>query len=119
ALPRPRRMPPLAGPRSSTSKVAATAVLILVSVCFLAPLSWLVLAAFDPGAGAGTQVPDDPTLDNFASILTVDLGLRPLLNSLALSMLAAVTTVVAAVLAAYPLSRYQMRFNRPFMYTVL
>ena len=31
----------------------------------------------------------------------------------------AVVTVLAAVLAAYPLSRYQMRFNKPFLYVVL
>lgn len=109
----------LASPRRVGAKSAATAALIVVALCFLAPLSWLALAAVDSNASARASVPEAPTLDNFASILTVDLGLRPLLNSLGLSMLAATVTVVAAVLAAYPLSRYQMRFNRPFMYTVL
>jgi multiple sugar transport system permease protein len=40
-------------------------------------------------------------------------------NSLVLSVGTAAVTVVAALLAAYPLSRYQARFNKPFMYGVL
>ena len=104
---------------ATRTRIATSAALFLIAVCFLVPLSWLVLAAFDARASARTALPEEFTLENFASILTVDLGLRPLLNSLLLSLLAAGVVVVAAVLASYPLSRYRMRFTRPFMYTVL
>lgn len=109
----------LASPRERTSRLTATMVLALVSLSFLLPLTWLVFAAFDSRATAQTSLPSEPTLGNFASILTVDIGLRPLLISFALSMTTATVTVLASVLASYPLSRYQMRFTRPFMFTVL
>ncbi len=51
--------------------------------------------------------------------MTPELLFQPLANSFLLSAGTAVVNVLAAVLAAYPLSRYQSRFNRPFMYTVL
>jgi len=98
---------------------AADLVLVGIALVFLAPLAWLVLATLDPAASAQTQLPSSLTLDNLSTVLTPELTLRPLLNSLLLSGGAAVVCVVAAVLAAYPLSRYRMRFTRPFLYTVL
>ncbi len=100
-------------------KRAADGILVLVALAFLAPLAWLGLAALDPAATAQTQLPESLTLDNLGAVLTPDLTLRPLLNSLLLSGGAAIVTVVAAVLAAYPLSRHRMRYTRPFLYTVL
>lgn len=114
-----RRPPALASPRRRTSKVAANAVLCGVGAAFLLPLAWLFLAAVDPGATARTDVPETVSLANFRAVLTVDIALRPLLISAVLSIVAATVTMLAAVLASYPLSRYQMRFSKPFMYTVL
>jgi multiple sugar transport system permease protein len=109
----------VASPRRDVSKLLSNIVLIVVGICFLVPLSWLVLGSFDTGATYQTQIPKSFSLDNYAAVLTPDLTFIPLLNSLLLSTGAAVVTVVAAVLAAYPLSRFQSRFNKPFMYGVL
>ena len=97
----------------------ADAVLLLIGACFLLPLLWLVLGSVDPAAGHGTKVPQQPGLDNFAAVLTPELLFRPLWNSLLLSAGTGTVTLVAAVLAAYPLSRYRSRFNTPFMYGIL
>jgi multiple sugar transport system permease protein len=43
----------------------------------------------------------------------------PLMNSVFLAGGCALITVSVAVLAAYPLSRYRMRVNKPFLYGVL
>jgi multiple sugar transport system permease protein len=94
-------------------------VLLLVGACFLLPLLWLILASFDAEAGHELKLPARAGLENFAAVLTPDLLLRPLWNSVVLSGGTAAVTVVAAVLAAYPLSRHRSRFNRPFLYTVL
>ena len=112
-------MPSVASPRRRASDVLVTAVLVVVAVCFAVPLLWLLLAAVDPGATLQLRVPDEPGLDNFAAVLTPETTLRPLLNSLVLCLSAAAITVVVATLAAYPLSRYQLRYGRPFLYTVL
>ena len=109
----------LAAPGKKNTKTAANLVLIVIGVAFLVPLAWLFLAAVDPAAGAGTRVPSAISAENFAAVLTVDIALRPLLISAVMSTVSAVVTVLAAVLASYPLSRYQMRFSKPFMYTVL
>jgi multiple sugar transport system permease protein len=97
----------------------ADAVLLLMGACFLLPLVWLVLGSLDPAAGHGTKVPQQPALDNFAAVLTPELLFRPLWNSLLLSVGTGGVTLAAAVLAAYPLSRYRSRFNTPFMYGIL
>lgn len=97
----------------------ADAVLLLIGACFLLPLLWLVFGSLDAAAGHGTKVPQQPVLDNFAAVLTPDLLFRPLWNSLLLSAGTGAVTLAAAVLAAYPLSRYRSRFNGPFMYGVL
>lgn len=101
------------------SALAANAVLIVIALCFLLPLAWLVLASLDVKATYQTQLPAQFSLANYAAVLTPDLTFMPLWNSFLLSAGAAVVAVLAAVLAAYPLSRYQMRFNRPFLYSIL
>jgi multiple sugar transport system permease protein len=101
------------------ARTPADAALVLIGACFVLPLLWLVLASLDTGAGHQTRLPGEVSLDNFAAIMTPGLLFQPLWNSLVLSAGTAAVNLVAAVLAAYPLSRYQSRFNRPFMYSVL
>ncbi len=101
------------------SSTSADMSLLLLGTCFLLPLLWLVLASLDAGAGHETRVPAQPSLENFAAIMTPGLLFQPLWNSLVLSAGTAAVTLAAAVLAAYPLSRYRSRFNTPFMYAVL
>lgn len=115
---RPPR-PTVASPRRRASDVVVTVVLAVVAVLFAVPLLWLVIASLDPAASLQLSLPDDPGLENFAAVLTVDTTLRPLLNSLVLCLSASLITVLVATLAAYPLSRYQLRYGRPFLYTIL
>jgi multiple sugar transport system permease protein len=97
----------------------ADAALLFLGACFVLPLLWLLLASFDAEASHETKFPLTVTLDNFAAVMTPGLLLQPLWNSVLLSAGTATVTLAAAVLAAYPLSRYRSRFNTPFMYTVL
>lgn len=109
----------MASPRKSVSQLLANIVLTIVGLCFLLPLSWLILGSLDPGATYQTQIPKVLSLENYAAVLTPALTFVPLFNSLLLSTGTAVVTVLAALLAAYPLSRFHSRFNKPFMYGVL
>ncbi|MCU1425923.1 MAG: sugar transporter permease [Microbacteriaceae bacterium] len=109
----------VASPRRGKGKLLANVALVVIGVSFLLPLAWLVLASFDAEATYQTRVPTSLTLDNFAAVLTPELTFLPMWNSLVLSVGTAAVTVIAALLAAYPLSRYQARFNKPFMYGVL
>jgi multiple sugar transport system permease protein len=101
------------------ARVPADAALILIGASFVLPLLWLVLASLDVSAGHEARLPSQVSLHNFAAIMTPGLLFQPLWNSMVLSAGTAAVNLIAAVLAAYPLSRYQSRFNRPFMYTIL
>lgn len=109
----------VASPRKSVSAVLANGILVVIGLCFLLPLAWLVLASLDVDASYQTQIPATFSLANFTAVLTPGLTFLPLWNSLLLSGGTAIVTVVASVLAAYPLSRYTMRFNTTFMYAIL
>lgn len=116
---RERRVPSVAAPRRRTSRVLVAVALVVVGIAFLVPLAWIVLASLDPAATVSVKVPETFTGDNFAEILTWEGTFRPLWNSTVISGGTAVITVLGSVLAAYPLSRYQMRFRKPFLYTIL
>lgn len=101
------------------ARTPADVSLLLIGACFLLPLLWLAFASLDSSAGHEARLPRQISLANFAAIMTPGLLFQPLWNSMVLSAGTAAVNLVAAVLAAYPLSRYQSRFNRPFMYTIL
>ncbi|WP_251094984.1 carbohydrate ABC transporter permease [Streptomyces sp. Caat 7-52] len=107
-------------PRKRASRrLAADVSLLAVTAAFALPLAWVLLSAVDPHAGLRVRVPDGLTLDNFDAILTPEITYTPLLNSLVLCGGATALTVVCAALAAYPLSRFRSRLNRPFLLTIL
>ncbi|MFF5147061.1 carbohydrate ABC transporter permease [Streptomyces sp. NPDC013157] len=100
-------------------RLAADLGLLIVAAAFVLPLAWVVLSAVDPHAGLRVRTPDGFTFGNFDAILTPEITYTPLLNSLILCGGATALTVVCAALAAYPLSRYRSRFNRPFLLSIL
>ncbi|WP_030187408.1 carbohydrate ABC transporter permease [Streptomyces violaceorubidus] len=105
--------------RRTRRRTAADAGLLVAAAAFVLPLAWVALSALDPHASLRVKVPDGVTLDNFDAILTPEITFTPLLNSLILCGGATLLTVVCAALAAYPLSRFRSRLNRPFLLTVL
>jgi multiple sugar transport system permease protein len=105
--------------RRTGRRLAADAGLLAVAAAFALPLLWVVLSALDPGADLRVKAPDGLTLDNFDAILTAEITFTPLMNSLVLCGGATLLTVACAALAAYPLSRYRSRLNRPFLLTIL
>jgi len=109
----------LAAPGSRATRLASNLVLVVVGLCFVVPLGWIVLASLDARATLVVDVPDEVTFANFAAIATPEQTWLPLWNAFLLSGGTGLVAVVASVLAAYPLSRYRMRFNKPFLYAVL
>ncbi|MET8248621.1 carbohydrate ABC transporter permease [Streptomyces sp. NPDC005202] len=105
--------------RRTTRRLAADAGLLVVAAAFALPLAWVVLSSLDPHADLRVKAPDGLTLGNFRAILNQDVTFTPLLNSLILCGGATALTVVCAALAAYPLSRFRSRLNRPFLLTIL
>lgn len=109
----------LTSPRRRNLAVVSNLVLLVIALLFVLPVVWIVLGAFDATTNLSVKIPDPFTLQNFKDVLTPDQAWIPLLNSVILSGGCALVTVVVATLAAYPLSRYRMRVNKPFLYGVL
>ncbi|MFE2049479.1 carbohydrate ABC transporter permease [Streptomyces sp. NPDC059459] len=105
--------------RRDRRRTAADAGLLVVAAAFVLPLAWVVLSALDPHASLRVKVPDGLTLEHFDAILTPEITFTPLLNSVLLCGGATLLTVACAALAAYPLSRFRSRLNRPFLLTIL
>ena len=105
--------------RRTTRRLAADAGLLVVAAAFVLPLAWVILSSLDTKADLKVKVPDGITLDNYDAVLTPEITFTPLLNSLLLCGGGTLLTVVCAALAAYPLSRFKSRLNRPFMLTIL
>ena len=107
------------GRHQVVSKTVVNLALLLLGAGFFVPLLWLVLAAFDARAGAAVSLPHPWTSTNFKAILTWDTTYRPMINGAILCGGGTLVCVLASVLAAYPLSRYQFRAKRPFLLTIL
>jgi multiple sugar transport system permease protein len=99
--------------------LAADVGLLVLAIAFALPLAWVVLSSLDPDADLKVKVPDGVTMSHFDAVLKPDITFTPLLNSLILCGVGTLLTVVCAALAAYPLSRFRSRLNRPFLLTIL
>ncbi|GAA3796338.1 carbohydrate ABC transporter permease [Sphaerisporangium flaviroseum] len=105
-----------------TRMAARTAALIslgLITIAFVGPFLWVVLASLQPHANLIAKPTFEFSLENFRTVLTWETVYQPVINSIIISGTTAVLTVVVAGLAAYPLSRYKLRFKRHFMLTLL
>lgn len=120
--PTPARRRPRAtvtAPTRAAGSLLAYAVLAALALVFLLPLLWMVFASVDPEASLRASPPSALTLDHFTAILTPEIVYLPIWNSILTCGGAALITAVCSMLAGYPLSRYNLRFKRPFLYTVL
>nr|WP_051172269.1 carbohydrate ABC transporter permease [Microbacterium indicum] len=97
----------------------SSVVLAAIGLLFLVPMLWVLFSSFDASATVSMTIPEQWTLGNYAAVMTWDQAWRPLLNSIWLSLSTAVITTVVSLLAAYPLSRFQARYQKPFLYTIL
>lgn len=109
----------ITSPRKTMSRASAYLVLVLVGIFFIAPLLWIILASFEPAAAVAVPAPLVLSFSNFAKVLNWSTTFQPLINSAILSGGTAILTVVTALFAAYPLSRYHLRFRKPFLYTIV
>lgn len=99
------------------------AAAILLGALFLMPLAWLLSLALrtpqEVYLGAARFIPEDPTLENFAKVLSDGAFATYLWNGIKLSASGAVLAILAATPAAYALSRRTIRFAQPFLLGIL
>jgi len=100
-------------------KILQHIILVLVGILFIAPLAWMFLASVDTSAIQTLRLPAEPSFENFSFILGSESIRRSFLNGLLISGGQTLLVVVICVLAAYPLSRYQLGYKRTMMMSVL
>ncbi|MCJ8012480.1 carbohydrate ABC transporter permease [Paenibacillus sp. KQZ6P-2] len=94
-------------------------ILSFIGICFLLPLLWVLVASVDPNAMQSLKMPKQLTATNYVDVLTSHENQRAFVIGLLMSLGQAVIVVLLALLAAYPLSRYQLKYKKPFMLTIL
>ncbi|MBJ6363040.1 carbohydrate ABC transporter permease [Paenibacillus sp. GCM10012307] len=94
-------------------------VLVLIAISFLLPLLWVLVASVDLSAMQSLKIPENLTLGNYIDVIASSENQRAFLIGLVMSLGQAVLVVILGLLAAYPLSRYQLKYKKPFMLTIL
>ncbi|MER8955231.1 carbohydrate ABC transporter permease [Mesorhizobium sp. M0833] len=98
---------------------------ILASILFLAPIAWTVLSAFKPAQEARQPpLPPWPTsgisLENYATLNTFGDGLwLPAQNSIYVSVMTVVLSVIVSVLAGYGFSRFRFPLKNLLFVVIL
>jgi multiple sugar transport system permease protein len=100
-------------------KTLPYAILVVIGIAFLLPLLWVIVASFNPQANEALEMPRQWTIANYRSVLTDAANQNAFGVGLIMSLAQTVFVVLCAGLAAYPLSRYQLRYKRMFLYTIL
>ncbi len=109
-------------------KILKYVLILFLVVLFFFPIYWIFTMAFKPyaewTAAAGTiyWFPNNPTLDNFRSIFTRQLdmsaiagtAIRPIINSLIVSVVGTAIAMIMGVMASYGISRYKAGGQLPF-----
>jgi multiple sugar transport system permease protein len=109
----------LTAARRGPARVMTYLALLVIALAFLLPFAWLVISSVQPASALSAHVTWKFSTANFGAVLNAETIFRPMLNSLIISGGTALLTVALATLAAYPLSRYQSRFGRSFLYIIL
>lgn len=91
-------------------------ILTLIVVFVLFPLAWVVSTSFKPTNEVMTippqWIPENPTLDNYINVLTNSSIPRYFINSVFVSSLVALITIILGGLTGYGLSRRKTRGTR-------
>jgi len=107
----PSRRPRASGPAQGGSPLVWFVALVVVAVT-LGPVAYAVLGGFRTNAQLAESpagLPNPWVLDNYQRVLTNPSFWRYALNSTIIALITTVVAVLAGVMAAYPLARYQFR----------
>jgi multiple sugar transport system permease protein len=109
--------------RERPSRIGAWLVVVLFGGFGLLPMYWLLVTALSPReqtfAYPPALFPHDLTLDNFRQLADSPQLIRNLLNSVIVSVITALLSVVVASYMAYAFSKFRFRGRRSLMSLVL
>ena len=101
------------------SAAVAYTIMTLMAIIFLLPVLWVVIASFDINANPGLKIPEEWTTQNYVAVWGDSKNVTAFGVGLLLSLGQTVLVVIVTALASYPLSRYELKYKKTFMYTIL
>lgn len=105
--------------RWKMGKVIPYTILTILAIIFVLPLLWVIVASIDANAMQSIKTPTEISINNYTAVVANPSNRMAFGVGLFVSLGQAILVVLMSGLAAYPLSRYEMRYNRMFMYTIL
>jgi multiple sugar transport system permease protein len=108
--------------RSSTTRRAGLVVGGLVTLLYISPLVWLVLASFKNRVDIFSATPSlafTPTLDNYVAAFGQKGFGDNLINSVVVAVVSSAVALLVGVPAAYSLSRRSGRVFRAYLFSLL
>lgn len=95
--------------RRKVTTVFEYIVLTIIAIIFLLPTLWCVLAAFDVRATSAIRLPETWSLLNFKEVLKVAENRQGFVNSTMICGGQVAIVLICSLMAAYPLSRYNLK----------
>ena len=86
-------------------------ILALIAILFLMPMLWLVLSSFNVHARQALKWPDQWTFNNYLTVIQNGRNLRGFGIGLYISVAQASLVCILSLMAAYPLSRYDLSYR--------
>ncbi len=105
--------------KSKSSVVFGYLFLTLLAIVFIIPLLWVIVASFDAEASQVLKIPENPTLNNYVSVITSEGNQQAFINGLFLSGGQTILVVFLSIIASYPLSRFDLKHKQKFMLNIL
>lgn len=105
--------------KKRSEKIIPYLVLTVLAIVFILPLLWVLFASLDVTASQALKIPRSFTLGNYREVLSNQTNRRGFAIGLMISLVQSAFVVILAGLAAYPLSRYELRYRKMFLYTIL
>ena len=104
--------------KSKKGNLISYIILFIIALIFILPFLWMIEAAFDKNATLVLKAPDF-TLSNIKYVFTDPSILQSFLNGFIIAIGQSVIVVLLSILAAYPLSRFNFKWKRSFMFSLL
>ncbi|AJY77665.1 sugar ABC transporter permease [Paenibacillus beijingensis] len=88
-------------------------VIIVLILCATSPFIWMIMASFKKNAdilNPDRMLLFDPTLKNYISVFTTYSLIKPIMNSILISVISTVVACVFGLPTAYAIARWKMNF---------
>jgi multiple sugar transport system permease protein len=101
------------------TRLSQNVLLLLIGIIFTLPAIWMLLASFDPQASQAIKIPAHASIVNYLDILTNKPIMRGFFMSFVIAGGQTAIVMVVSLMAAYPLSRFNLKRAQTITFSLL